>query len=413
MKFSICTLGCKVNLYESEAVINLFKEKGYKLVDFNEKADIYIVNTCTVTNTADSKSRKMIRHARKINEDAVIVVMGCYSQMKSDELSYADVILGTQDKGKAVELVENFIKTKEKQKLIYDVSKVSFEDMKLVKLDDKTRGFVKIQDGCNNYCSYCIIPYSRGCVRSKPKEKVIEEISSLVSNGHKEIVLTGIHTGHYGEDLKEYNFANLLSEIVKINGLERLRISSIEMNEITKEVLNVIQNSNIIVDHMHIPLQSGTDKILKLMNRKYLTEDFYNKICEIRKVRPDISITTDVIVGFPNETEEDFLSTFNFIKKVNFSSLHVFPYSKRDGTKAAKMYNQIDNSIKKQRVHKLLELSKKLEKEYRNKFIGKELPVLIETYDNGIVTGYTSNYLKVTSTGTKDEINTIKNIEIV
>jgi threonylcarbamoyladenosine tRNA methylthiotransferase MtaB len=404
MTVAFYTLGCKVNLYETEVVINIFKNNGYKIVPFNEKADIYIINTCTVTNTSDQKSRKMIRQAIKRNKDAIIVVMGCYSQLKSNELNKlddVDIIIGNKDKTKILEYIENILDEKEKIVDIYDINKVEFEDMTIDNFLNHTRAFVKIQDGCNNYCSYCIIPYARGNVRSKDKNKVITEVTSLVNNGYKEVVLTGIHTGHYGADLTNYDFADLLNDIIKINGLKRIRISSIEITEINDKVLNILKSSNVIADHLHIPLQSGNDKILKLMNRKYDTNYYLNKIEEIRSIRPDIAITSDVIVGFPDETEEDFNDTYNFIKKINLSALHIFPYSKREGTKAASMPNQIDNNIKKERVKKLMTLSKELELNYMNKFINKELDIIPEEYKDGYVIGYSSNYLKVRVKGNK------------
>jgi threonylcarbamoyladenosine tRNA methylthiotransferase MtaB len=413
MTVAFYTLGCKVNLYETEVVINIFKNNGYKIVPFNEKADIYIINTCTVTNTSDQKSRKMIRQAIKRNKDAIIVVMGCYSQLKSNELNKlddVDIIIGNKDKTKILEYIENILDEKEKIVDIYDINKVEFEDMTIDNFLNHTRAFVKIQDGCNNYCSYCIIPYARGNVRSKDKNKVITEVTSLVNNGYKEVVLTGIHTGHYGADLTNYDFADLLNDIIKINGLKRIRISSIEITEINDKVLNILKSSNVIADHLHIPLQSGNDKILKLMNRKYDTNYYLNKIEEIRSIRPDIAITSDVIVGFPDETEEDFNDTYNFIKKINLSALHIFPYSKREGTKAASMPNQIDNNIRKKRVVELMALSKELELNYMNKFINKVLEIIPEEYIDGYIIGHSSNYLKIKAND--EEIKDIVRVKI-
>ena len=275
---------------------------------------------------------------------------------------------------------------------------------------DKTRAFVKIQDGCNNFCSYCIIPYTRGNVRSKKKDDVIEEVKSLINNGHKEIVLTGIHTGNYGVEFENYNFANLLNDLVQIKGLERLRISSIEITEITDEVLNIIKNNTILVDHMHIPLQSGSNEVLKRMNRKYNKEYFIDKINLIRKIRPDISITTDVIVGFPGETEEEFLETIETINKIKFSKLHVFPYSKRDKTEAAEFSNQIDQITKKERAKILIKISKELEIDYMNKFLNKDLIFIPEIEKEGFVIGHTGNYLLIKTLGNKELLN--KNIKV-
>ena len=410
MKVSFYTLGCKVNLYETETIINKFKKKGYEIVDFNDKADIVVINTCTVTNTSDKKSRNIIRQAVKNNKGAIIVVMGCYSQVRSEDIKEIDgvnIIIGNTNKSRVVELVEEYIKNRENKTLVENIMHTDFEPMILDSFETKTRAFVKIQDGCNNYCSYCIIPYTRGNIRSKPKEEVIEEIKCLVNNGYKEVVLTGIHTGHYGKERYDYDFSDLLNELCNIDGLLRLRISSIEITELDDKFLETLKNNKQIVDHIHIPLQSGCDKTLKEMNRKYDTAYFLNKINEIRKIRPDISITTDLIVGFPNETIDDFNDTYEFIKKVNFSKIHVFPYSRRKGTKADLMENQIPETIKKERVKKILELSKELELDYMNKHLNKELEILVEKHEDGIIFGHTSNYIGIKAKGTEEDINKI------
>lgn len=408
------TLGCKVNAYETEYVINDFKKHGYDIVPFNEKADIYVINTCTVTNTSDQKSRKIIRNACK-NKDAVVVAMGCYTQIKPDEvldIPGVSIVIGNKDKNRVVELVETYMKDKEKFKEIYDLSNSKFEDMYLDNFENHTRAFVKIQDGCNNYCSYCIIPYSRGNVRSKNKDIVISEVKGLVKNGYKEVVLTGIHTGHYGQDLKEYDFSDLLIELEKIDGLERIRISSIEITELTDKFLEVLKNSKKIVNHIHIPLQSGCDRILKLMNRKYDMNYYIDKINKIRSIRPNMAVTTDVIVGFPDETEEDFCITKENIEKIKFVELHVFPYSKREGTPAASMKNQIDGNKKKQRVNELLKISEELKNEFYNKYVGTYDYVLTENYEDGYLIGHLSNYGKVKFKGKKDETNKIKKVKL-
>lgn len=397
MKFNIYTLGCKVNTYETNVMSDLLKNKGYIEVGLDEKADISIINTCTVTNTADNKSFKTIRHAIKQNDDAIIVVVGCMSQNKKEEVlkvDGVDIVLGNIGKSKVVEYIDEYIKTKKKKLDIYDMMDTTFEPMILNNFN-RTRAFVKIEDGCNNYCAFCIIPYVRGNVRSKDKDSVIEETKDLIKQGHKEIVLTGIHTGHYGSDLKNYNFSNLLNDLCKISGLERLRISSIEITELTDEFLEVLKNNKILVDHMHIPLQSGSDATLKRMNRKYDKKYFMDKIEKIRKIRPEISISTDVIVGFPNETIEEFNETIETIKKIKFSKLHVFPYSRRKGTKADEMENQIDEKTKKERVKILIELSKELETEYMEKFINRELIFIPEVIKDGYLIGHTGNYLQV------------------
>ncbi len=397
MKFNIYTLGCKVNTYETNVMSDLLKNKGYIEVGLDEKADISIINTCTVTNTADNKSFKTIRHAIKQNDDAIIVVVGCMSQNKKEEVlkvDGVDIVLGNIGKSKVVEYIDEYIKTKKKKLDIYDMMNTTFEPMILNNFN-RTRAFVKIEDGCNNYCAFCIIPYVRGNVRSKDKDSVIEETKDLIKQGHKEIVLTGIHTGHYGSDLKNYNFSNLLNDLCKISGLERLRISSIEITELTDEFLEVLKNNKKLVDHMHIPLQSGSDATLKRMNRKYDKKYFMDKIEKIRKIRPEISISTDVIVGFPNETIEEFNETIETIKKIKFSKLHVFPYSRRKGTKADEMENQIDEKTKKERVKILIELSKELETEYMEKFINRELIFIPEVIKDGYLIGHTGNYLQV------------------
>lgn len=404
MKFYIYTLGCKVNSYESRIMTEDLINAGYvEEKDNSIPADIYIINTCSVTNTADSKSLKLIRQAIKKNKDAIIVVCGCLAQVKPETVNIegVDIVIGNKNKSKVSEYINEYVKNKNKKTDIYDISNVEFETMKLNNFD-KTRAFIKIQDGCNNFCAYCIIPYTRGSVRSKPREDILNEIDHLTLNGHKEIVLTGIHTGNYGSEFDNYDFADLLNEIVKIKKLSRIRISSIEITELNDRVLEIIKNNNVLVDHLHIPLQSGSDEILKLMNRKYDTKYFIEKINKIRKIRPDISITTDVIVGFPNETDKNFNETIETIKKVDFSKLHVFPYSKREGTKAATMEGQIKEEVKKQRVMELLKLSKELENKYMNKFIGKTLTFIPEVYKDGYLIGHTGNYLLIKLKGCEE-----------
>lgn len=394
MKYKIITLGCKVNEYESEVMENLLENHGYIKSD---NPNVCIVNTCTVTNTADSKSRKMIRSLRRKYPNAILVVAGCMIQNKKDKLDIdADIIIGNKHKTEIVNYIEDF--RDEKIYVVEDMDDADFEDMSLNNFD-LTRAYIKIEDGCDNYCSYCIIPYVRGHVRSKKHEKVLEEAKSLIRNGHKEIVLTGIHTGHYHDG--NYSFADLLKDLVKLDGLKRLRISSIEITEINDEVLDVIKNNDVLVNHMHIPLQSGSDEILKQMNRKYDKKYFINKIQKLKKIKPDMNVTTDVIVGFPGETNEQFEECIETIKKIGFTKLHVFPYSDREGTKASYMPNKIDGIIKKSRVKKLLELSKSLEMEYMSKHIGKEIVFIPEVYENGYLIGHTSNYLLIKAKGDK------------
>ena len=412
MKFQIYTLGCKVNTYESNVMRDALLNKGYFEVDLKEKADITIINTCTVTNTADSKSMKVIRQAIRRNENAIIVVCGCLVQNKKEEVSKidgVDIVIGNINKSKIVDYIEKYIEEKKQEVDVRNIMDTNFEPMMLNNFN-KTRAFVKIQDGCNNFCSYCIIPYTRGNVRSKDKRSVLKEIQLLVDEGHKEVVLTGIHTGNYGAEFANYKFADLLKDIVKIDKLERLRISSIEITEINDDVMEVIKENNILVDHMHIPLQSGSDAVLKRMNRKYDKEYFINKIKKLRKIRPNISITTDVIVGFPGETKEEFEETIETIKKIEFTKLHVFPYSKREGTKAAIMDGQVDENIKKKRVKILLQLSKELEYNYMEKFIGKKVIFIPEMAKEEYIIGHTGNFLNVKYRGNKNDLN--KDIEV-
>lgn len=405
MKVAICSLGCKVNIYESEYVISKLKENGYEIVPFNSLADIYIINTCTVTNTADNKSEKMIRQARK-NKDAIVVVMGCHSQIKGNSID-ADIIIGNKDKSKIIELLEEYIKNKKEIKKIYDLTNESFEDMEINDFNSHTRAFVKIQDGCDAFCAYCIIPYSRGNIRSKNENLVIEEVTNLVNRGYKEIVLTGIHTGKYGRDINT-NLENLLKKLIKIPNLYRLRISSIEINEITNGIIEIMKNSNIIAHHLHIPLQSGSDKILKLMERKYDTKYFFDRINYIRKNILDLSITTDLIVGFPYEDDNLFNETINFLNKIKFSKIHVFPYSKREGTKACTMDNQVSQEIKKIRTRKVIELSNDNELEFYKSMLNKEEEIITESYKNGYTKGFTSNYILVHIKGKYDTNKIIK-----
>ena len=391
----VLSLGCKVNTYESEFVINELKKAGYEIKKFEDICDVYIINTCTVTNNSDSKSRKMIRQAIRRNPDACVVAMGCFIQANPDiSIDGLDIILGNKDKSKIVSLLSEYFNNKSELRLQYTGRLREFEDMYINNFPGRTRAFVKIQDGCDNFCTFCIIPFVRGKCRSKDESKVIEEVTDLVNNGYKEIVLTGIHTGSYGIDL-ETDFADLLEKLVKIDGLERLRISSIETTELNDKVLNILRNSKVLVDHLHIPIQAGSNEILKAMNRKYDLDYFFDKINEIRGIRPDIAISTDVIVGFPGETEELFQTTIDTCNKIGFSKLHVFPYSERKGTAASRMSNKVDEHEKKERSRRLIEVSKELEIDYMKRFIGKNVEVLIEEYKDGYSYGHTGNYLYV------------------
>lgn len=410
MKVGICSLGCKVNIYESEVATDLLKKGGYEIVPFEDKADIYIINTCSVTNESDKKSRKMINRAKKNNSEAIIVVMGCYSQVSSDDIE-ADIILGNKDKSKIVEILNDFIRDRESKKIIYDLSSVEFEKMEISHFDNHTRAFVKIQDGCNAFCSYCIIPYTRGRVRSKNKEDVIEEVSRLVEDGYKEIVLTGIHTGRYGIDINS-SLYELLCELVKIPNIYRIRLSSIEINEVTPEIIDLYKNNKIMARHLHVPLQSGSNKILKLMNRRYNKEEFMEMIDKLREIE-DISLTTDLIVGFPNETDDDFEETMDTLKKIHFTKIHTFPYSRRRGTVADKMDGHISGDIKKKRVHEVIELSNEYENEYYKSKISKVYDGVVERHNNGLVVVHTSNFIPVIIDDNDNiENNSIVNVKI-
>jgi len=416
MKAAFYTLGCKVNTYESEVNIELFKKNGYEIVPFTEKADVYVINTCSVTNQSDVKSRKMVREAVKRSEDAIVVVMGCYSQIKYLEAASipgVSIVIGTNNKTNLLDLIKEYKKNKKQIVKIFDLKDVTFENMNLDKYENHTRAFVKIQDGCNNYCSFCIIPYSRGNVRSKEKNLVIKEISTLAENGYKEVVLTGIHTGHYGLDLKEYDFSDLLRELEKIEKLKRIRISSIECVELNDKFMDTLKSSNKIVNHIHIPLQSGSDTILKSMNRRYNMDRFIEIINNIRKIRPNIAITTDVIVGFPGETDELFNETVDSIKKIGFTELHVFPFSPREGTPAASMTNQVDGNKKKERVKELIKLSEELKNNYYNSLIGTNEELLVEKYIDGYLVGHLSNYGLCKVKSDEELLNKILNVKLL
>ena len=395
MTFAIHTFGCKVNIYESEYVTNLLLESGYQMIDFNsdKEADIYIINTCTVTNEADKKDRKLIHTTRNNHKNSVLIIMGCYSQLNPNIVD-ADIVIGNKYKSEIISLINEFKKNSQKIVKVDNISKTSFEDMYISRFLTHTRAFVKIQDGCNAFCAYCTIPYARGGIRSKDFDKVISEVTNLVNNGYQEIVLTGIHTGRYGID-KHTNLEKLLRELVTIPNIFRIRLSSIEINEITDGIIDLIKNNDIMAKHLHIPLQSGSNTILKSMNRMYDKETFIKRVSEIRKEIPDISITTDLILGFPGETDELYNETVDTLNKIKFTKIHTFPYSKRSGTKAASMPNQIDGNIKKCRVKEVITLSNKLELAFYKQKIGNIYDGIIETRKDGKKIVITSNYIPI------------------
>lgn len=397
MKISFITLGCKVNIYESNALMNAFTEEGFTVCEPSEESNIFIINTCSVTNMADAKSRKMIQKAKRYNPKAIIVAMGCYIQTSKEAqaIDGVDIFMGNGNKKEAIRLVkEALITRKNKEVHILDImNETKYESLEVTTFDH-TRAFVKIQDGCNNFCSYCIIPYARGPIRCKAKDDVIAELKRITALGYEEVVLSGIHTGKYLD--QETNLSALIAAILKeVPLLKRLRLSSIEINEIDDQLLDMMDNNFVLADHLHLPLQSGCDKILSLMNRRYDTKFFLEKIAKIRQVRPNIALTTDVIVGFPYETERDYLETKEFIKTIGFSGLHVFPYSKRSGTKAYDM-EQVKDNVKKERTLDLIQLSELLKQNYEEQFIGKIVNVIFEEeYKQDYMVGHSSNFLRV------------------
>ncbi len=394
MKFYILTLGCKVNAYESEAMKESLINEHFIYTENEDEADIYIVNTCSVTNMADNKSKKMVRHGKRKNK--IVVVCGCSSENNQEIYKQMDIdiLIGTKEKSKIASIIKNYIEKKQQYIHFYPKEEnLLFEDMKVTNFDSHTRAFVKIEDGCNNFCSYCIIPYVRRNIRSKDFNAALLEIKNLVLHGHKEIVLTGILTGSYNSN--GHNLRDLIQEMSKIDGLERIRISSIEITELDHEMLEEIKNNKKIVNHFHIPLQAGSNEILKRMNRKYDLETFKKKIEEIRLIKEDVSITTDVIVGHPYETEELFLKTIETCKEIGFSKIHVFPFSKRDGTPSSRMPMQVSDEEKKERSRRLNALSKELESQFYQKHNGSVVEVLVEETNEFESIGFTSNYLKV------------------
>lgn len=416
------TLGCKVNHYETEGIWRMFKENGYERVDFDRQSDVYVINTCTVTNTGDKKSRQIIRRAIRKNPEAVVCVTGCYAQTSPGEIMEipgVDVVVGTQNRKNMIMYIEEHQRTRQPVNGVANIMKNRvFEEMDVPEFTDRTRASLKIQEGCNNFCTFCIIPWSRGLLRSRDPENVISQAQKLVDAGYKEIVLTGIHTAGYGEDMSDYNFAKLLRDLeTKVAGLKRIRISSIEASQITDEVIDVLDQSEKIVRHLHIPLQSGSDTVLSRMRRKYSSDFYYEKVRRIREALPHLAITSDVIVGFPGETEEEFMETYNFIKKVGYSELHVFPFSRRTGTPAARMADQVDEEIKNERVNKMIALSDQLAEEYAETYDGEVLEVIPEeVVDSGgksnLLEGYTDNYLKVQFEGDPELIGKIVRVKL-
>ncbi|WP_096153339.1 tRNA (N(6)-L-threonylcarbamoyladenosine(37)-C(2))-methylthiotransferase MtaB [Bacillus sp. FJAT-45066] len=416
------TLGCKVNHYETEAIWQLFKADSYDRVEFEIQADVYVINTCTVTNTGDKKSRQVIRRAIRKNPDAVICVTGCYAQTSPAEILAipgVDIVVGTQDRTKMLEYIEQYKQERQPINGVGNIMKARvYEELDVPAFTDRTRASLKIQEGCNNFCTFCIIPWARGLMRSRDPKEVIAQAQQLVDAGYKEIVLTGIHTGGYGEDMKDYNLAMLLRDLdEQVKGLKRIRISSIEASQITDEVIEVLKSSDKVVRHLHVPLQSGSNTVLKRMRRKYTMEFFGERLDRLKEALPGLAVTSDVIVGFPGETEEEFIETYNFIKEHQFSELHVFPYSKRTGTPAARMEDQVDEEVKNERVHRLIALSDQLAKEYASNFENQVLEVIPEEEykekpNSGLYVGYTDNYLKVVLEATEEMVGKLVRVKI-
>ena len=411
-KVAFCSLGCKVNQYETNAMAQKFVANGYEIVEFDEYADVYIVNTCTVTNIADRKSRQMLRRAKEINKDATLVACGCYAQVAKEELKKIpeiDLIIGNNEKNDIISIIENHIAQKGTEDIVSDVMyKLDYVELGTTTYTEKTRAVIKIQDGCDRFCSYCLIPYARGHIRSRKIENVIEEIKKVVEEGINEVVITGIHIASYGRDFKGGNIGliDLLEEINKIKGLHRIRLGSIEPTIITEEFVKRLSKLDKICDHFHLSLQSGCTETLKRMNRRYTTEEFKEVTKRLRTKFPNAALTTDIIVGFPGETEEEFNMTYEFLKEIAFYKMHVFKYSQRKGTKAAVMPNQIDGKVKEERSKKLIELSNENEYNYNKKYIGREVEVLFEEREGEYLKGHTTNYIVVKHKTDKDDLKT-------
>lgn len=422
MKVAFATLGCRVNVYESEAMTEKFIREGYEVVDFSEVADVYVINTCTVTNMGDKKSRQIIGRARRLNENAIIAAVGCYSQMSPKEVSEipgVDVVLGTRNKGDVVYYVNKARDEGKSQVHVEGVLKnKKFEELNIEEYQDKTRAFLKIQDGCNRFCTYCLIPYARGSVCSKDPKKIVEEVTKLAEHGFKEVILSGIHTASYGLDLEgNVTLIDIIEKIEAIEGIERIRIGSIEPAFFTEEVIEKIKKFKKLCPHFHLSLQSGCDATLKRMNRRYTANEYEETVNLLRETLPDVSITTDVIVGFPGETDEEFNETYEFLKRIKLTKTHIFKFSPRKGTKAADMEGQIDGSIKEKRSKILIELNDKNEKDFTEKFIGTEMDVLVEKElkdKANVFEGYTRNYIKVeVPCNASDVTSTIVDVKLV
>ena len=413
------TLGCKVNQYETEAMEEMFEKNGYRVVGEDDYSDIYVINTCTVTNLSDRKSRQFIRKSKKNNPGAIVAVVGCYSQVSPEEVETiegVDVIIGTSERNRIVELCEEAERTKRRINIVRPVKTYKkFEKINIDDLKSRTRAFVKIQDGCNQFCSYCIIPYARGPIRSREFGDIEQEVRKLASAGFKEVVLTGIHVASYGKDLKRESLGEVIDKISLIEGIERIRLSSLEPTLIDRDFMEIMTKSPKICDHFHLSLQSGSDTVLERMNRKYTTEEYREKVRLIREYLPDAGITTDIIVGFPGETEQEFQETVRFVEEIGFSRIHVFKYSPRKGTPAATMDNQVHGEVKNIRSELLIALGDRLSEEFNGKYIENTKDVLYEERtkrDLNVYEGYTSNYIRVRTPSQYDIIGEIRNTRL-
>ena len=425
-RVSFITLGCKVNQYETNAMMQKFQENGYEIVEIDDVSDICVVNTCTVTNMSDRKSRQALRKVKDKNENAIIVATGCYAQSSKEELEKMpeiDVVLGNEEKRDIVKYVEKYFEQNQKLTAVQDISvQKEFEDMGQISYTEKIRAVIKVQDGCNQFCSYCIIPYARGRVRSRKIDSIIKEIEQIAQKGIKEVVITGIHVASYGKDFdnentsKKIRLIDLLEAINKIDGIDRIRLSSLEPTIVDEEFATRLSKLDKICDHFHLSLQSGCDETLKRMNRKYTTQIYRDAVATLRKYYPEASFTTDVIVGFPGETDEEFAKTYEFLKEIDFYRLHVFKYSPRRGTVAEKMPNQIDGNKKEERSNKLIELSNSTENKHNQSYIGKTVKVLFEEFEDGFFKGHTTNYMMVKVAGEEEQsdkfVNKILDVKI-
>ena len=410
-------LGCKVNQYESEAIAELFAEKGYEIVGIDEEADVYVINTCTVTNFGDKKSRQLIRKVKRQNENAIVAVVGCYAQTAPKELmeiAGVNLVIGTKDRAQIVEMVEQYDRANGVENHVSDIMKERvFEPLSIQKLANRTRAYLKIQDGCSQYCSYCIIPYARGPIRSREPQEVVAEVKRLAENGFKEVVLTGIHVASYGKDRRDTSLLDILKQVHEVEGIERIRFSSIEPNVVTEEFAQTMAALPKVCDHFHLSLQSGCDKTLKEMNRKYDTEKYRQAAATLRKYLPKVALTTDIIVGFPGETEEDFRESYAFAEEIGFAKIHVFPYSPMRGTPAAARKDQLLNAVKSERSHTLIQLSDRMAADFLADAVGTDAEVLYErAVGEGIYEGHTTNYMKVHGRSEADLTNRIAKTHI-